>query len=325
MTSPIKGLMTGLIDYAELFPPAGLGMREAVRRYAEYRQGGHAQALGRFIVPAGRLDELKDSVLSLAAMAPKPAWPLSIIVGDEMAGDIADVARLEMDGASGGEVGWARIESLEHRVSRPEQISERLALVRDRLREPESVEVYFEVPLEPDPEPFIAAIASSGGGPARGAAEITRRSCLAKIRTGGVTSEAFPHPEAILRFLICSRDAGVSFKATAGLHHPLAGLYPMTYEADSELGTMTGFLNLFLSAAAVHARIGKEEEWLALLTEASPDAFTFADSFIRWRNLALSAADIVAARQDFARSYGSCSFEEPIEGLRALAASRKEA
>ena len=324
MISPIKGLMTGLIDYAGLFPPAGLGMDEAVRQYAEYREGGHAKALGRFIVPAGRLDELKDSVLSLADMVPASAWPLSVIVGDDLEGDIAGVAR-EIEAAAGDEVRWARINSLEHRISQREQVGERLAFVWERLREPESIELYFEVPLEPDPEPFVAAIANSGGGPVPGAAGIARRSSFAKIRTGGVTSEAFPEPEAILRFLIRSRNAGVSFKATAGLHHPLRGLYPMTYEEDTELGMMTGFLNLFLTAAAVHAQIGEEEEWLALLAEDSADAFTFTDTSIRWRDLALSGADIVAARHDFARSYGSCSFEEPIEGLRALAVSCKEA
>ncbi len=325
MISPIKGLMTGLIDYAGLFPPAGLGMDEAVRQYAEYREGGHAKALGRFIVPAGRLDELKDSVLSLADMVPASAWPLSVVVGEELEDEIAGVARLEIEAAAGDEVLWARISSLEHRVSQREQVGEWLALVWERLMEPESIELYFEVPLEPDPEPFVAAIANSGGGPVPGATGMARRSSVAKIRTGGVTSDAFPEPEAILRFLIRSRNAGVSFKATAGLHHPLCGLYPMTYEEDTELGMMTGFLNLFLTAAAVHAQIGEEEEWLALLTEDSADAFTFTDTSIRWRDLELSGAAIVAARHDFARSYGSCSFGEPIEGLRALAVSRKEA
>jgi hypothetical protein len=189
----------------------------------------------------------------------------------------------------------------------------------------ELVEVYFEVPLEPNPEPFVTAIAESGRNPATATEREAGQSVFAKIRTGGITTEAFPEPETILRFLICARDAGVSFKATAGLHHPLRGRYPMTYEEDAELGTMTGFLNLFLTAAAVHTDIGTGEEWLALLTEEGADAFSFPKASIRWRDLELPVAAIVAARHDFARSYGSCSFEEPIDGLRALAISRKEA
>jgi len=322
--SPIKGLMTGLIDYAGLFPPAGLGMDEAVRRYAEYRAGGHAPALGRFIIPAGRLAELRDSILPVAGRVPAPAWPLSIIVGEKPEAALAGVARFEEEVAAGVEGSWARISSLEHRVSRPEQVGERLHLVQERLRESESVEVFFEIPLGPDPDLFVAAIASPGAGPVPEGEGTGRPSTFAKIRTGGVTSEAFPAPEAILRFLVCCRDHGVAFKATAGLHHPLCGLYPLTYEEHSDLGAMTGFLNLFLTASAVHRRIGQKEEWLALLTEASADAFTFSGASIRWRSLTLPTSDIVATRHEFARSFGSCSFEEPIEGLRELAVSCKE-
>ena len=100
--------------------------------------------------------------------------------------------------------------------------------------------------------------------------------------------------------------------------------YPLTYDEVSDRATMTGFLNLFLTAVAVHAGLGTKDEWLALLTEESADAFSFGDTGIRWRNLTLPAADIVAARRGFALSYGSCSFEEPIEGLRELALSCKE-
>lgn len=324
MMSPIKGLMTGLIDYAGLFPPAGLGMDEAVRRYAEYREGGHAQALGRFIVPAARLAEMRAAVLSRAGGTPATAWPLSIIVGDEMEDHLTSVTRLEEGAAASAGGSWARIISLENRVSRPEQIGERLRLLSERLRDPESIEVFFEIPLVPEPDLFVAAIASSGDGLVPGAVGTGRPSLFAKIRAGGVTVEAFPSPEAILRFLMCCRDNGVAFKATAGLHHPLCGLYPLTYDADSASGTMFGFLNLFLTAAAVHRRIGKQEEWIALLIENRADAFTFSGAGIRWRGLSLAVADIVATRSEFARSYGSCSFEEPIEGMRELAVSREE-
>ncbi len=44
MSQAIHTLMTGLIDYAGLFPPAGLPMREAVGNYAKYRQPGCAGA-----------------------------------------------------------------------------------------------------------------------------------------------------------------------------------------------------------------------------------------------------------------------------------------
>jgi len=55
--SAIRALLWDLIDYAGLFPPAELGMMSAVRNYNDYRNGEYSWALGRFVVPAARLDE----------------------------------------------------------------------------------------------------------------------------------------------------------------------------------------------------------------------------------------------------------------------------
>jgi len=58
--SAIDSLLAGLIDYAGLYPPAGLDMRVAARNYLNYRQGRHAPVLGRFIVDLSRLVELRQ-------------------------------------------------------------------------------------------------------------------------------------------------------------------------------------------------------------------------------------------------------------------------
>ena len=52
-------LELSVVDYAGLFPPAGLDMRAAVGNYARYAAGPWAWALGRFIVPVSRLEELE--------------------------------------------------------------------------------------------------------------------------------------------------------------------------------------------------------------------------------------------------------------------------
>ena len=56
-STSVRVLATGLVDYAGLFPPAQLGMTEAMRNYAAYLQGPHAWILGRFVVPVARLAE----------------------------------------------------------------------------------------------------------------------------------------------------------------------------------------------------------------------------------------------------------------------------
>ena len=59
-------LLSGLVDYAGLFPPASLDMPSAVRNYDAYRRGPHAWMLGRLIVPASRLGEFEAVRAGLA-------------------------------------------------------------------------------------------------------------------------------------------------------------------------------------------------------------------------------------------------------------------
>ena len=47
-----EALLHGAIDYAGLFPPAGLDLEATVRNYAAYREGRDAWALGRLVLPA---------------------------------------------------------------------------------------------------------------------------------------------------------------------------------------------------------------------------------------------------------------------------------
>lgn len=140
---------------------------------------------------------------------------------------------------------------------------------------------------------------------------IQRRGLRAKIRTGGITPDAFPAIDDVAEFLRACKAKGVAFKATAGLHHPLRCVKPLTYEPNAPLGTMHGFLNVFLAAALLdHAD--------AVLAENDPWAFTFNDDAASWRGHRVSTEELIAIRRDFATSFGSCSFEEPIEDLRAL-------
>ncbi|HUR82727.1 MAG TPA: hypothetical protein VM733_18350 [Thermoanaerobaculia bacterium] len=133
----------------------------------------------------------------------------------------------------------------------------------------------------------------------------------AKIRTGGITTDAFPAIGDVAGFLRACKAKGVAFKATAGLHHPLRCVKPLTYEPNAPTGTMHGFLNVFLAAAILdHA-----EE---ILAERDARAFAFDDDFASWRGHRVSTEELRTMRRDFATSFGSCSFEEPINDLKEL-------
>jgi len=94
------------------------------------------------------------------------------------------------------------------------------------------------------------------------------------------------------------------FKATAGLHHPIHN-------------GMHGFVNVFVAAA--FAWHGMDREPLTqVLEETDPKAFEFDDQELRWHGSSLSTDQIQVARRNFCHSFGSCSFEEPLEDLRGL-------
>jgi hypothetical protein len=127
----------------------------------------------------------------------------------------------------------------------------------------------------------------------------------AKIRCGGASAGAFPPPEAVAAFVCACVHAGVPFKATAGLHHPIR-------HVDVATGFhMHGFLNLLAAACAGYAKEAGEQELTALLAEEDPAAVLAA----------LARFDLAAVegtRAGLLHAYGSCSIAEPVDDLRAL-------
>ena len=55
--SALVSLLNGIVDYAGLFPPAGLDMDTVVQNYSEYRKSSQRWMLARLVIPASRLSE----------------------------------------------------------------------------------------------------------------------------------------------------------------------------------------------------------------------------------------------------------------------------
>jgi hypothetical protein len=81
---------------------------------------------------------------------------------------------------------------------------------------------------------------------------------------------------------------------------------------------MHGFINVFVAGVVAHARHGDEQTLRAILADADATHFTFDDAGLRWRELTVSTNEILAARREGVVSFGSCSFDEPRDDLRAL-------
>ena len=141
--------------------------------------------------------------------------------------------------------------------------------------------------------------------------ELARHGLRAKLRTGGTTVDAFPTTAKIARFIQRCAETRVPFKPTAGLHHPLRCVKPLTYEPSAPTGTMNGFLNVFLAAAL--PQFAEK-----ILLEENPRAFAFDDAGAWWRDRRITTEELTRVRRSVATSFGSCSFEEPVADLKEI-------
>jgi len=199
--------------------------------------------------------------------------------------------------------GRAMVDAVEMRVRTPADIDAALGVL------PEMIGGAFEVPqdivMDDDPRGLIAALAGSG--------------TLAKIRCGGVEEAMFPTSAQIARFMVACVRAGVAFKCTAGLHHPVRAEHALTYEDNAPRGMMHGFINVFIAATIADRDEEPDEALLTeVLDETDPGAFVFGEGSVSWRDHTITEDALGAMRDGLCTSFGSCSFDEPIDGLEAL-------
>lgn len=261
-----RALLGALIDHAALFPPASLDMPEAIEADRAARAGEHAWMLDRFICPASRLGEL-----------PREAPRLSVVL-DGGEGDLETVH----DARVAGRI----VELVEARID-PAWIPDTQELVRSKLGE--GVQAFWELTPGRGLTGAVAAVREARAG--------------AKIRCGGTT---LPSVEDVAAFVAACRDAGVRFKATAGLHHAIRH------------GDAHGFLNLLAAGVFAHAEGLGKDELVPLLAEEDPAAFTVGADGLAVHDRHADAAAIAEARAELFVAYGSCSFDEPVADLTAL-------
>jgi hypothetical protein len=303
----LRTLLDGIVDYAGLFPPAGLAMAPAVRRYAADRVGAARWMLARFVAPVSRLEEFEAAAGALLPTnaeppdAPDP-WPLSAQVGADVEADLRAVRAFNARHAAGAEAGRAVIDALEVKATAPGDVV-RLAAAHRGAGLADAAALYVELPWGAPPEPYADAAAAHG--------------LRLKLRTGGVTADAFPAPDAVLGFLAACAARDVPGKCTAGLHHPLRGEHALTYDPGCARGTMYGFVNVFLAAALLRAGHAAHD-LLPLLEERDPAAFAFDDAGAAWRGRRVDVGTIADARARVAVSFGSCAFDEPVQDLHVL-------
>lgn len=323
----IEPLMEGLIDYAGLFPPAKLPMAQAVENFATYRRSQYATILNRFICPAQRLAEFAECAEAHLADASGAVWPIAALC---RGGDTVDafLANLDGDFAAMDALaerfgGCVRIDVLEVRL--PEMIIDEgdLSAVRDlaaRVAErvdasaPHALTPYYEIGFvghwrEHVPQILAGLVAHNKK---RDGADARCRDAAVKVRTGGLEAHMFPSVDQLTVFISECIRQDIAFKATAGLHHPVR------HFADAVGAKMHGFLNLFGGAVLARALVLDDSTIACIIEDETPEHFVVDGDWFRWQNFSANVRQIKEARKAFCHSFGSCSFDEPIDDLREL-------
>jgi hypothetical protein len=292
MKASLRNFMTGLIDYAGLFPPAGLDIDTAVRNYAGYLASENGWMLGRFIIPVSQLHRV---VLH-------PGLRCSVIVSPA-------VSQEELDrlGAFKGCVEMVEVR-LPDIAGSPDRYSDHLLQIESRLRQAglQDVQMFIEGGDVEDMAPPFSTFNNRHSG-----VKVIKNAGY-KLRCGGLEKLAFPTPEKVAEVISVCFAHDIPIKFTAGMHHPLRN-----YSADIEV-MQHGFINIFGAALLCWGCYLSTDEITECLRDETADHFHFTEEGFSWKNRTISTSEIKRLRQGKVISFGSCSFTEPIEGLRSL-------
>ena len=297
----MRQLLQNIVDYAGLFPPAGLSLPAVVENYRAYTNHENSWMLSRLIVPASKLETLTQvygETIQERGNAGK--WLISALIPPVDAAESAFSKALDAIQQFNQTSDFASVDTIEGKLPRAELIQPTCEQL------PDSLFAFLEIPHQ-DPNHSIAQLAARG-----------RERTFAKIRTGGVTANLIPDAERVANFIVQCAASDLGFKATAGLHHPLPAEFALTYEPDSPRAVMHGFINVFLAACFAKQKNWSLEPITALLECRDPSEFVFNDHQIKFRDNTLAMPEVTKVRQEFAISFGSCSFVEPIDDLANL-------
>jgi hypothetical protein len=298
----LGALLTHSIDYAGMFPPCSLALEPAFQNQARYVRDPDAWMLNNFVLPVEKFDAAANSIslfdrkhpLRISALGGKSANKDEFLAALKIAAD-----KIRSFSADHVDLIW--IPQLE--MPLPQNVDfGSLPRIGSTLKGLE-LQAFWETPVN-SAEKTIALLAEHN---------LSADGCPLgyKLRTGGVTVDAFPTSPQIARALVTAAKARVPIKFTAGLHHPIR-------QFRDEVNTkMHGFLNVLGAAVLAAEHQWDEQQTSKMLEDENATSFLFSEDSFAWREWKI-ATDKIKARRKFVTSFGSCSFDEPREDLRTL-------
>ena len=298
----IRPLLARSIDYAGLFPPCSLDLAPALANQETYVRSSDEWMLSTFVLPAARFGEADNHIASFDREHPLSVSALG--AKKEGAGDFINElkeTRAAIESFQARHAGRVSIHQLEMALPKDTDAAV-LAEVRG-IMAGTAWQSFWEAPANAAEETID--LLAEDHGTADG------RAFGFKLRTGGVTPNAFPTSQQIARALVAATQNHVPIKFTAGLHHPIR-------QHREEVQTkMHGFLNVLGAGVLAAQHRWNEKQTAEMLECEEAAAFSFDETSFRWRDWSVNR-DQIEKHRKLIISFGSCSFNEPREDLRAL-------
>ena len=292
MTNAIKAFVSNSIDYAGIYPPAALPFQEAAKNYSRYLHGDKKWILNNFICPFDKLDELRDFLENSEENLGSLTWPISVL-GKDFLNPEPEIEKID-DFVTGND--FAEVMAYEMKADINQINLTNLDPYSEAASDIDAV--YIELPWEEGLYDALHTIAED---------EIIN----AKVRTGGMQVSMVPKVNKVAKFIQECANIDVGFKFTAGLHSPLFG------QSKLDGKELFGFLNMMVATALLDRFDLTLDEIEQVLVEKDISNFTFTDKEFGWRDMTAKISEIDGARSIFP-SFGSCSIDEPLEGLVKL-------
>ena len=318
ISNSLKSFLNNLIDYAGLFPPAGLDLDSALANYRKYHKSEFDLALSRFILQVSRLSETSDILRNTDltekdlnfSILPTPGKNIKELK-ENIISDVIACKNFIAEFPDSIEINTFEIKLPDELFESYDShkfydlicyINEKLNSVTDK-----GTVVFFEGTLksvwQKNSEYLIDSVYKNN---------LSNTPSGFKLRTGGLTPDAFPDSKQIAFCIKKCLDTKVAMKFTAGLHHPFR-------HSDKSIGAkMHGFVNVFGAGITAMRHDITDAGIVEMLDDEDPDNFKFTNDSFSWKGWQSEIDDIDFARKDLVLSYGSCSFDEPIDDLKSL-------
>lgn len=235
----LGGLFDALFDDAAMYPPASVGLPDAIAAHGRHRLAWYADTVGPFVCNAERLRQVD------AQARERRLDPLDVALVVSAGLDEVPAAIERVQGCTALRLRAVEVPIGPHRRADVMRVLTPIAA---------TATVYLEIPVLSVTERHVHDLSAAG--------------LRLKLRTGGTSIDSFRSEKELARpILLCAAER-LRFKCTAGLHHAVRQRDPAT------LFEHHGFLNILL-AARIAAATGNLVATAETLAERSAEAIAY--------------------------------------------------